>query len=75
MFALFDDPEGPNLVVVTGMALIVYVLSLGVYLLNPFKLANPSKTPDDNHPLMGFKGLGLVIAFQLIIATGFYFLL
>lgn len=28
MFALFDDPGGPNLLIVTVMALIVYCLSL-----------------------------------------------
>jgi len=32
MFLLFNDPEGPNLLVVTGMAVIVYFLSLAVYL-------------------------------------------
>ncbi|MBX4181694.1 hypothetical protein KW807_02410 [Candidatus Parcubacteria bacterium] len=28
MFYLFNDPEGPNLLVVVGMAVVVYILSL-----------------------------------------------
>lgn len=34
MFALFNDPEGPNLLIVLVTAAIVYVLSLSAYLLN-----------------------------------------
>ncbi len=36
MFFFFDDPEGPNLLVVIGMATIIYFLSLGIYILAPF---------------------------------------
>lgn len=31
LFALFNDPEGPNLLIVTVMALFIYFLSLTVY--------------------------------------------
>ncbi len=61
MFAFFDDPEGPNLLVVFGMAAILYVLSLAKYLFN-------SKT-------IGREKLLLTICIQIIIATVFYFFL
>jgi hypothetical protein len=35
LFKFFNDPEGPNLLVVVGMALILYLLSLLVYLFKP----------------------------------------
>jgi hypothetical protein len=38
MFLFFNDPEGPNLLVVTGAAAIVYLLSLAVYLYYSKKL-------------------------------------
>lgn len=31
MFSFFDDPEGPNLLIVVGMASFVYLLSLAAY--------------------------------------------
>jgi len=61
MFALFDDPEGPNLLVVTVMALIIYFLSLTTYLFN--------------FSTTGLKRLLLVISTQIIIVTIFYFFL
>ena len=64
MFLFFNDPEGPNLLVVTGMAVIIYFLSLAVYLLYPSTL-----------PCRGPKKLLVVIFIQIIIAIGFYFLL
>jgi hypothetical protein len=67
MFLFFNDPEGPNLLVVMGMALVVYLLSLAVYLLTPSTLPLVSFT--------GLKRLLFVIFIQLIIVTGFYFLL
>src|SRR4051794_2446886 len=33
-FAFFNDPEGPNLLVVTGMAAVIYLVSSAVYLSN-----------------------------------------
>ncbi len=59
MFVFFDDPEGPNLLVVVGTALVVCSLSLVVYLLN----------------LSGPKKLLLAIFLQIIIVIGLYFCL
>ena len=60
MFAFFDDPEGPNLVVVTGMAVVIFLLSLAVYLSNLF----PSLT--------GFKRSSVTVLMQIFVAAGFY---
>lgn len=35
MFALFDDPEGPNLLVVFGMAFVTYILSFLLLKIKP----------------------------------------
>jgi hypothetical protein len=64
MFLFFNDPEGPNLLVVTGMAVIVYLLSLAAYLFYPSTRA-----------FTGFKRLILIIFIQMLIVTGSYFLL
>jgi FtsH-binding integral membrane protein len=61
MFALFNDPEGPNLLIVVVMAALLYALSLVAYL---FKF-----------PGNGLKKLLLAIIVQVIIATVLYFLL
>ncbi len=61
LFSFFNDPEGANLLVVTGMALIIYFLSLATYLLN--------------FPITGLKRLLIVIFVQIIITTTFYFCL
>lgn len=61
MFLFFNDPEGPNVPVVIGMAAIIYSLSLVVFLFN--------------HPAAGIKKVLLAISVQIIIAVGFYFLL
>ena len=60
MFAFFHDPEGPNLLVVTGMAAVIYLISSAVYLSN----FSPSLT--------GFKRSSATIFIQIFIATGFY---
>lgn len=60
MFALFDDPEGPNLLVVTGMAAVIYLVSSAVYLSNFY----PSLT--------GAKRVSATIFIQILVATGFY---
>lgn len=60
MFALFHDPEGPNLLVVTGMAAVIYIMSSALYLSSFF----PSLT--------GFKRSSAAIFIQIFIATGFY---
>lgn len=61
MFALFDDPEGPNLLIVVVMALVLYFVSLSAY---SFKSSTT-----------GLKRLLLAIFIQAIIATGLYFCL
>ncbi len=61
MFALFNDPEGPNLLIVVVVAAIVYGLSLGVSSFFP--------------PVTGHKKLLLTVATQIIIVTGSYFFL
>lgn len=59
MFLFFDDPEGPNLLVVFGMAFILYFLSLVVFLFNSQKSIS--------------KRLLLTIFTQIILATIFTF--
>ncbi len=60
MFTLFDDPEGPNLLVVMVMATIVYLLSLITYK----RIPEPS-----------FKRFFLTIVTQAVIIVCFYFFL
>lgn len=59
MFWFFNDPEGPNLLVVTVAALIVFFLSLAVYLFSA--------------PVTSFKKFLLAIFIPMVITTGFYF--
>ncbi len=71
MFFFFNDPEGPNLLVVTVMAAIIYFLSLAIYLFNPkvksiFQCLSFSS-------LAGLKRLFTMIFIQIIIVTTFYF--
>ena len=61
LFWFFNDPEGPNLLVVMGMAAIVYVLSLAIYL------------SDSLLPFAGGKRISFAIFIQILIVTGFYF--
>ncbi len=56
MFSLFNDPEGPNLLIVVGMAAILFFLSLTAYLSN----------------LSNSKRLMVAIFIQLVIAGAFY---
>lgn len=60
MFAFFNDPEGPNLLIVVVLAVIVYFLSLGAFLYSS--------------SVTGIKKLLLAIFVQIIIVTGLYFL-
>lgn len=64
MFMFFNDPEGPNLLVVTVMAAIIYCLSLVGYVYKPLLLS-----------FTGLKRLLLVIFIQALIAAGFCFCL
>ena len=67
MLLSFNDPEGPNLLVVMGMAVIIYFLSLTVYLFDPStKHLSRSSFTD-------IKRLLLAIFTQIVIVTSFYF--
>lgn len=61
MFYFFNDPEGPNLLIVTVMAVVLYFSSV--------KICSfvPSAT--------GLKRLLLAICIQIIIVAGLYFFL
>lgn len=61
VFAFIHDPEGPNLLVVVGLAAIIYVITAVAYLSNVL----PSVT--------GAKRTLAVILLQIIIATGLLF--
>jgi hypothetical protein len=58
LFFLFNDPEGPNLLVVTVLALILYIASCIVWRFVPATTAS--------------KKLLLAICTQIIIVTGLY---
>lgn len=58
-FALFDDPEGPNLLIVVVFAAVLYFLSRASYSFKSIKLT-------------GFKRLLLTILIQVIIGAIFY---
>ena len=60
MFSLFNDAEGPNLLIVVGAAVILYILSLLAYLLKS--------------SLSSSKRLFLGILIQIILALGLYVL-
>ncbi len=62
LFMFFNDPEGPNLLVVIGMAGIIYFVSLALY---ASKMSFVS--------LVGLKRLLLAILVQVIITAGLYF--
>ncbi len=73
MFLFIDDPEGPNLLIVTVLAAIIYFLSLGVYRFNPSTqsvLKNISHTA-----LIGLKRLLFAVFIQIVIVTILYFCL
>ena len=58
LFFLFHDPEGPNLLIVTVLAMILYLASLIVWRFIPATTAS--------------KKLLLAICTQLLIVTGLY---
>lgn len=59
-FALFDDPEGPNLVVVTGLTIIIYLASLAAY----FSRIAPG--------LLGSRRIIATVAVQILVAAAIY---
>jgi hypothetical protein len=60
MFAFINDPEGPNLLVVTVMAAVIYVISSAIYLSNVY----PSLT--------GLNRRSAAIFIQILVAMCFY---
>ena len=58
IFAFIQDPEGPNLLVVMGMAAILFIISAAAYRSNLL----PSLT--------GFRRSAAAIALQIIVAAG-----
>lgn len=60
LFFFFNDPEGPNLLIVVGLALVVYILSYLVYMFSPFKMK-------------GIQRLFAVICIQILLVIGLYF--
>ena len=60
LFFFFNDPEGPNLLIVAAFAMAVYFLSIAVYVFSPFRIK-------------GLKRLSLVICIQILSVIGIYF--
>jgi hypothetical protein len=60
LFFFFNDAEGPNLLVVGGMALVVYVLSSLAYIFSPSKMKD-------------IKRLSAAICIQILLVIGIYF--
>ena len=63
VFAFINDPEGPNLLVVTVMAAVIYLMSSAAYVSNFFP------------PLTEFKRTSATIVIEICIATALYFVL
>ena len=66
LFLFFDDPEGPNLLVVVGMAGIIYFLAFAIYSFLPLSLTSIQTDT---------RKLALVIFIQIAIVVVFYFCL
>lgn len=63
VFALFKDPEGPNLIMVGGLGFLILLVSSVAYFSRVFPTATGLK-----------RGLG-IIPLQLIVAAAVYFVL
>ena len=71
MFVFIDDPEGPNLLVVLGFALIIYFLSLAFYIFNPL-----SKNKFKNTSILPFADIKIfvtIVFLQIIFTILLYF--
>lgn len=68
LFFFFDDPEGPNLLIVTGMAMVLYLTSLIPYIFMSQKYRR-GQTPTM------CKGLLVAICIQVGIVIGLTVLL
>lgn len=60
LFFLFNDAEGPNLLIVAGLALVIYIFSSVVYIFSPFKMN-------------GLKRLSATVCIQILSVVGLYF--
>ena len=60
LFFFFNDPEGPNLLIVVGLALVVFFLSYSAYVFIPSRM-------------YGVKRLLTAISFQMLLYIGLYF--
>ena len=60
LFFFFNDPEGPNLLIVAALATVVYFLSFAAYVFGPSKIK-------------GLKRLSLVVCIQILSVIGIYF--
>lgn len=60
LFFLFNDPEGPNLLIVTVLALVLYAISAVPYLFAPAKIG-------------GIARLLAVVGIQLLVVLVLYF--
>ncbi len=61
MFWLFNDPEGPNLLIIVVAAVVIYLLSLAAYVFIP--------------SVSSSKRLLLAISIQILVAAVAYFFL
>lgn len=66
LFSFFNDPEGPNLLIVIVTAAIIYFVSLATYLINP-SVKNLSSSSS-----AGLKRLFLVILTQIVLVICLY---
>jgi hypothetical protein len=59
-FYFFNDPEGPNLLIVVVLAIAIFFLSLAAYVFTPFKIT-------------GLQKLSAVVCVQILSVVGLYF--
>ena len=62
LFFLFNDPEGPNLLIVGGLAMAIFLLSFAAYVFLPSKMK-------------GLKRLSVVVCVQILSVIGLYFIM
>jgi hypothetical protein len=60
LFFFFNDPEGPNLLIVGGLAIAIYFLSFAAYVFVPSKM-------------QGLKKLSVALCVQILSVIGLYF--
>lgn len=63
-FALLDDPEGPNLVVVTGPTVIIYLASLVAYFSGRFPTLTGSRRAVATIPIQMLAAAALYLALR-----------